>query len=134
MTPPPRDLFLQSLERCKKDDTFMDAFYKRFLATSTEVANKFRYTDFERQHRMVVESLEISARATEGDHEALQALHKQATLHSRKHLDIRPELYQHWLDAILTTAAEVDPLWDEQVGTAWRTILQHVINYMTSKY
>lgn len=112
----------------------MDLFYERFLNSSDEIAEKFKYTNFERQHKMLLHSLEVAAEATQGDHDALHMLTEQAELHSRDNLDIRPALYRNWLEAIIETAAELDPRWDEIIEAAWRTVLEHVIFHMSSKY
>jgi len=130
----PKEHFLRSLERCKKNSAFIETFYERFLASSDEIADKFRYTDFDRQHDMLVHSLELAANAVEGDKEALQNLNDQAIRHSRDQLDIRPELYPIWLDTITGTAADYDPFWDETIHDAWQTVLKHVIHHMASKY
>ena len=131
---PPKDLFLRSLDRCQKNKGFIESFYQRFLNSSEEVAEKFRYTDFERQHRMLVHSLEVAAHAVSGDHDALHMLHEQAELHSRENMDIRPGLYPLWLEAIISTGAEYDPMWDETVEDAWQTVLGHITHHMASKY
>lgn len=131
---PPKTLFIHSLSRCKKNAKFMDIFYERFLSSSDEIAEKFKYTDFERQHKMLLHSLEVAAEATQGNQDALHMLSEQAELHSRENLDIRPALYRNWLDAIIATAAEVDPRWDATVEAAWRVVLEHVIFHMSSKY
>ena len=130
----PKEHFLRSLERCKKNPEFIETFYERFLTSSDEIADKFRYTDFERQHDMLVHSLELAAHAVEGDHEALEELNKQAIRHSRDDLDIRPDLYPIWLSTIIDTASEFDPFWDATVHNAWQTVLKHVIHHMASKY
>lgn len=131
---PPKEHFLKSLERCKKKSTFLDAFYDRFLSSSEEVADMFKYTDFERQHRMLIHSLEMASHSVEGDPEALHMLSEQAVRHSRENLDIRPGLYPVWLEAIIEAASEHDPFWDGTVEEAWRTVLGHIIHHMISKY
>ncbi len=131
---PPKDMFLKSLNRCLKDESFIEKFYVRFLGSSEEVAEKFKYTDFERQHRMLAHSLQMAAHAVEGDHDALHHLTEQANLHNRENLDIRPELYHFWLDAIMACAEETDPFWDKSVRESWDIVLEHVIHHMTSRY
>ena len=134
MSLPPKDLFLHSLDRCKVNAEFMNVFYKRFLSSSEEVAYKFRHTDFEKQHVMLIRSLETAAHAVAGDSEALQLLNKQADRHSRHELNIDPSLYAYWLDAIIVTASEFDPYWNQTVEKAWRKVLEHVIRHMTTRY
>jgi len=45
------ELFNDSLERCTRASGFLDRFYELFLASSEEVAKKFKHTDFRKQKR-----------------------------------------------------------------------------------
>lgn len=112
----------------------MPAFYGRFLASSEEVRHKFRHTDFDNQHRMLLRSLELTATATEGDCAGLRELKERGETHDRHHLDIGPHLYELWLSAIVETASEFDAEWTDEVERAWRTILSHVIDHMVTHY
>lgn len=132
--PTARDIFLASLDRCSAKADFIPGFYKRFLQSSEEIRAKFRFTDFEKQNAMLVESLRVSAGATEGSPEALQELKSRAHSHNRDHLDIKPELYHFWLDAAIATAEEFDENWTEEVATAWNKILGFVIEYIKKRY
>ena len=38
-------------------------------------------------------------------------------------MDIKPELYDLWLDRLLQAVAEFDPLFDMETETAWRRVL-----------
>ena len=130
----PKDLFLESLERCAADDAFIPAFYERFLSSSDEVRFKFRNTDFERQNKMLLQSLRLSAGATAGNPDSLRELKERAETHSSVNLNIRPELYDLWLTAVIETAGSFDPQCDETTEDAWRSILGHVIHHMIRYY
>ena len=130
----PKDAFLQSLARCEAEDDFIPRFYKRFMASSEEVAFKFRFTDFERQQYALLRSLQLCAQATAGDPEGLAELTARASTHSRAHLDIKPELYGLWLEAVVSTVRECDPEWTTDVEAAWRTIVGFAIMHMTHSY
>lgn len=131
---PPKDIFFQSVKRCTASDDFIPAFYDRFLDSSDEVRKKFRFTDFDKQHRMLRRSLELCVGATAGEPEALAEMRQRATSHDRDHLNIEPRFYESWLETIIATAKDFDDQWNEDVETAWRTILGHVIGYMSRKY
>ena len=129
----PRDIFLDSLNRCEGTE-FFDRFYERFLASSSEVRDKFKYTDFDRQRRMLRRSLQLIASATAGDPAGLRELNDRAETHRRANLDIPPRLYDVWLDVLVTTATEFDAKWTAEVEAAWRTILGIAIRHMTRRY
>jgi len=130
----PKEIFLDSFQRCTASEEFIPAFYERFLTASPEIREKFEHTDFEHQHRMLRNSLRLSAGATSGDLEAMQELKARAETHNRDHLDIPPHLYRYWLEAILGTAQEFDPEWDDETEAAWQRILGHIVKFMASHY
>lgn len=130
----PKETFLHSLARCQQRRDFIPRFYELFMASSTEVAAKFRFTDFDRQQRMLLHSLQLSAAATEGDPDGLAELTARAETHDRDHLDITPGLYNLWQRAVVAAARECNPDWTADVETAWHTILGFVVLHMTRRY
>lgn len=132
--PTHRTHFVASLERCTRDESFIPAFYQRFLATSEEIREKFRDTDFEHQNQMLLQSLRLAAGATVGDSASLRELRNRAETHDRHHLNIAPRLYDDWLNAVIETARKFDVEWSDAVEESWRAILGHVIDYMRRRY
>lgn len=130
----PKDVFLQSLERCEGVGGFLDEFYRRFMASSEEVREKFKFTDFTQQKRMLRRSLQLMALGTAGDPKGLAELAARAETHSRAHLDIPPPLYDLWLEALIATAAEMDSEWSGATESAWRRVLGIAIRHMVTKY
>jgi hypothetical protein len=101
----PKETFLESLARCQERPGFILDFYRKFLASSDEIAFKFRFTDFDQQKGMLLHSLQLCAAATAGDPEGLASLTQRAETHSRAHLGIKPQLYDLWLQAAIETRA-----------------------------
>lgn len=130
----PKEHFINSLHRCSSNDQFVPAFYERFLASSDEIREKFRFTSFERQYKMLQRSLELSAGATDGDSDALAELKERAETHNQHNLNIKPELYDIWLDTLVLTAQEYDSQWSDTVENAWRTILGFAVRRMIANY
>jgi hemoglobin-like flavoprotein len=128
------ELFNSSLERCLRTPGFLDQFYELFIGSSDEVAEKFKRTDFARQRKILKGSLYMLMLASFGVPEARQHLDRLAALHGRSHLDIRPELYDLWLDCMLKTVEAFDPRFDEPTADAWRHVLEQGIDVMKSQY
>ena len=61
-------------------------------------------------------------------------LERLAKLHSRAELDIKPELYDLWLDRLVQAVKEFDPMFDMEIETAWRRTPQPGIEFMKSRY
>ena len=130
------ETFLASLNRCLATPDFLHRFYDRFTETSEEVRNKFRKTEFPRQTRVLADSLYALAVAAQGTSEGMgwHELDRLAELHDRRHLDIRPELYDTWLECLISAVREFDPEMSSDVESAWRRTLAIGIERMRSRY
>jgi hemoglobin-like flavoprotein len=127
------ELFNDSIERCSCRPEFLRRFYTLFLASSDTVAKKFKRTDLRKQARLLKTSLYIMMLAS-GESERIVHLERLAKLHSRAELDIKPELYDLWLDRLVQAVKEFDPMFDAETETAWRRMLQPGIEFMKSRY
>jgi len=129
-----KERFLESLHRCERSEGFIPSFYARLNSSSDLVKSHFRHTNFEQQNKMLVKSLKLVAGVSCNEPEALRELRERAESHDRQHMNIKPELYEFWQAALLASAADVDPEWDEDVERAWNVILDSVVNHMVKLY
>lgn len=126
------DLVMQSYGRCCASSGFFDTFYLYFLTSSAEVRAKFADTDMTAQKQLLrhgILNLVMHARGMPDT--KLRAL---GCSHARGGLDIRPELYSLWLDALLKAIGEHDPLCDGNTRLAWREVLNKGINVIKAQY
>jgi hemoglobin-like flavoprotein len=130
------DAFLASLKRCLATQDFLHRFYDRFTESSEEVRAKFAKTEFPRQTRVLADSLYVLAVAAQGTEEGLawRELDRLAERHDRAHLDIRPELYDTWLECLIATARDFDPEITPEIESAWRRTLTLGIEHMRSRH
>lgn len=112
---------------------FFDAFYRHFVGSSTEVAEKFRDTDMDRQREMLRLSLDHMVYFAI-DKEETKEIARVAGLHSKSNADIPPLLYDLWLDSLLETVSQFDPDYNHAVQMAWREALTPAIDYMKQHY
>jgi hemoglobin-like flavoprotein len=129
--------FDQSYERVKRvvknGKSFFDAFYENFTNSSPEVASHFRHTDMAKQKKMLEKSF-YSLFIFYATNNANDYLEKIAERHNKSHANIPPDLYDVWLECLINTVAEYDPLFDEDVDLSWRVVLSSGITYMKFKY
>jgi hemoglobin-like flavoprotein len=131
------ELFRASLKRCLATPHFLGSFYDSFMASSEEVREKFRDTDFERQTRMLADSLYALAVAAQARREGSPGwadMPRLAARHGHADLDIRPGLYDNWLDCLIETARQHDPEFSPELEAAWRETLGVGIEYMRSRH
>jgi hypothetical protein len=130
------DLFRASLKRCLEHPDFLLDFYGAFMDSSEEVRTKFARTDFKRQTGVLADSLWAMAVAAQGGpgSPARGDLPRLAEKHSREQLDVRPGLYDLWLDCLVATAGRHDPRFSPEVEEAWRSTLAVGIEILRSRY
>lgn len=119
---------MASYYRCRRDENFIDTFYNLFLAKSPEIARMFAKTDFRIQKLMLRQSLlEMICfhRGLEGTREEIERL-------ARRHveLDVKPEMYAMWLDALCEAVAKHDPEYTPELEQRWREAMRKSIDEM----
>ena len=90
-------------------------------------ARKLRGIDMERQKRALAASLYVIVMALEGGDTATMYLDQVARRHGREDLDIRPELYDDWLECLVQAVREYDPQYNTVVEQLWRGVMQEAI-------
>jgi len=126
--------FNDSLTRCTSDPQFLERFYDLFLASSDEVRHKFSKTDLQKQRRMLQASFYMVMLAADGPLEGTVPLEYLAALHSQRHLDIPPHLYDLWLDCLLQAVRESDPQWTPETESLWRSMMAKGMAFMKARY
>ena len=130
-------IFTDSYERVlitKRDgNSFFESFYDRFMASSDEISKKFENVDMARQREVVRDSLYhmvecYNSRKINDD------IIRIAVMHNKVNLDIRPELYDIWLECLIETAKEFDEEFDKFVELSWRIVMSMGITYMKFRY
>ncbi len=117
----------------KKGEQFFSRFYAYFFERSDEIKRKFKDTDMESQVGILQKSMYhmISFYVLHTDHEFLRRI---ATTHNQSHYDIKPEYYDHWLEALISTVGELDPQFDRETELAWRLAVTPGILYLKMHY
>jgi truncated hemoglobin YjbI len=121
-----------SLGRCVECETFVERFYELFTASSPKVSELFRNTDFERQKRVLRDSLYVmlvAAGTTKGP--AHVELERLARLH--QDIGVSRDMFSLWLDALIEAAREHDTHFTDELENDWRRSLSGPIAVMTSE-
>lgn len=115
------------------DKDFFEAFYDNFLRHSEEIRQIFVNTDMNKQKAMLKKSF-YSLLIFYASNQADDYIKKIASHHDKHHLNIRPELYEVWLDTLMKTLSVYDEEFSDDVELAWRLILSSGITYMKFKH
>ena len=126
------DLVFQSYGRCcRKDDFFVD-FYDFFMASSEAIRAQFANTDMPAQRHLLrngVMQIILVARGMSD-----RKLRDLGESHSRKRMDIQPEWYALWEEALLKTVRVHDPDYTPELRQAWREVLKPGIDLIRGAY
>ena len=124
-----------SLGRCIQTPAFLDRFYELFIGSSEAIRKKFEKTDFDRQKKMLQDSLFVmlvAAGTSTGP--ARRELSKLTDRHSRQQLGIDPGWYDIWLRCLVQAVSEHDPEYRPELDDAKRESLKDGIELMKSRY
>lgn len=128
----PSDIVMQSYGRCCAQSSFFDAFYNAFLASSPEVKAMFGHSNMAAQKLLLRQGIMNIVLYSRGMPDT--KLKSLGCSHSRQGFNIRPELYQLWVDALLTTVEQHDHLATADTLAAWRTVVQQGIDVIAQEY
>ena len=106
----------------EKGSCFFNRFYEKFTVASPEVNEKFASTDFTRQVKMLRRSMFHMVGLYETRSENWYLL-EIAESHSKRDYDIKPGLFDLWLEALIETVREMDPKFCDDVELAWRVAM-----------
>ncbi len=123
-----------SFTRCCAKDDFIDTFYHQLAFAAPQTGPMFANTDMEKQDALVRSGIEHLIEFAAGQDGVIGRIRELGVIHDRQNLDIPPELYPFWIDAMVLAVRECDDQFDEDLGKAWRAVLQPGIDLMTLIY
>ena len=123
-----------SYNRCFDDPGFFDTFYDLFLVKSEEIPPLFANTDFAKQKQVVRVSVLMMIRLGDDRPETQQAVENLGESHSSRGHNIRPELYELWLDTLCECVKRYDPEYSPELEQKWRDTMKPGIDLMISMY
>lgn len=122
----------QSYSRCLRSEDFFGRFYELLLASDPVLPDMFSKTEFPRQHRLLQHG--IGLLISYGNHADDVLLERIAARHSAKGLDVPPDMYPLFVQALIRAISEADPRYDDDIEQAWRDVVTPGIQFMMSRY
>ena len=98
-----------SFQRCEANGDFAEVFYRSFMGASPEIPPYFEATDFDRQRRVLRDSVHMMVTRDVAESEIREAIERLGMAHSRSGRSIRSKLYELWLDSACQMAKLVGP-------------------------
>jgi hemoglobin-like flavoprotein len=123
----------ESLMRAEEHKLY-DKFYERFVTSDPRIGPYFLNTDFKKQKNLLRDGVGRALSFAAGDAGSVSFVENLSMTHNRSHMNILPELYPFWLNALLQTLAETDPDWNKKLESEWRESLEKTIQRMSRAY
>lgn len=124
-----------SFARCLTNERFFDRFYEHFMTSHPDVKPRFAHTDMEKQRHLLRHGVASALKfANEESVMTRSAINRIRESYDHQHLDIKPELYDFWLDSLMKTVAESGPEFTPTLDRLWRDELAPAISYIKAGY
>lgn len=128
------DQVKKSYQRCLLHPDFFDKFYEYFFKTDKRIPELFKNTDFTLQRTAIKHGIEYMIMYAEGSRIADAKIDSLSTKHDRNHLNITPDLYNNWMEALIKTIQSYDSEFNSDLQNSWTRILSYSISRIKSKY
>jgi hemoglobin-like flavoprotein len=111
-----------------------ERFYEILLAADPRIRQLFSHTDFTRQKELFLHGLVSLLDYAEGKASGQMAIRRLGELHSRRRMNIAPEMFIVWVDSLMKTLAELDPQFSPPLEAEWRRTLSPGIDIIKQMY
>lgn len=128
------DIVYKSYGRCIIKKGFFEDFYAKFLESSPAIKPMFAKTDMARQRQLLQNGISYMIMFAKNSPIGIAKLEKIAELHDRNHVNVKPELYQFWLDSLLAVVRAYDTAFSPETESAWITTMNKGLTYFKSLY
>lgn len=119
---------------CQHGPVIFDTFYATLADHVPGVGAMFANTDMQKQNELIRDGIATLIDYACGDEAAEVELRRLGILHSRSQLNVTPDMYPGWVNALMGVVAEYDPQRSDAVEAGWREVLAPGISVMISKY
>lgn len=124
-----------SYERCcQQGSAIFDAFYAHLADRLPGVGSMFAHTDMHKQNELIRQGILALIDYATGQDAAKRELQRLGILHGRTRLNVEPELYDGWVDALMEMVSEYDGQHTAEIESAWREVVAPGIELMKSRY
>jgi len=110
-------------------------FYVRLMAASSDIRKKFEGVDMVEQTSLLSHSIVMSFLFIDKNQQvAKKCLDDVRKTHARNNLNIKPELYDIWLECLLETVSLCDPHANDTLLSDWHDVMSVAINHIREGY
>ncbi len=123
-----------SYSRCCVNPKFFDLFYDNFLASHPTIAPMFAKTDMTKQKTLLRQGLSMMFMHLGGNSVGTTGVDRIAESHSKKKMNIDPNLYDYWINSLVKSVKACDEKMTPALEGEWRKILRTGVDRIVSQY
>jgi hemoglobin-like flavoprotein len=123
-----------SYQRCCQAADFAACFYRNLFMVAPHTEARFANTDFNRQHKLLQHAIGLLLSFPAQPATEPTILRRVADRHKAADLDVPPDWYPDFVDALIQTVSEHDDQYSDDIAAAWRTTVAPGIEYMKAQY
>lgn len=127
------DVVLASFARCCAQPNFLDVFFKE-LMKSGEVRTLLKHVSEPKQKKVLRLGICYIIMFVDGWSVGKFAMEYLAGTHGHRGMNINPNLYMLWVDALMFSVAKHDPEFTSESNQAWRMVISKGITKLKSEY
>lgn len=123
-----------SYSRCCVDPKFFDVFYGNFLASHPTIAPMFAKTEMSKQKALLRQGISMMFMHLGGNGVGTTGIDRIGESHSKKKMNIDPNLYDFWINSLVKSVKECDEKMTPALETEWRKTLRTGVDRIVSFY
>lgn len=116
----------------QENPRFFEEFYATLLSRNPRYVKMFGNVDMVHQYARLYAGIHKLFEYAENPRP--ETLHLVASIHDRNRVNVRPEHYLDWVDALLETLSRSDPVFGPELADRWVTVIMPGIEFMKSRY
>ncbi|MFP4615312.1 MAG: globin [Thiohalorhabdus sp.] len=124
----------KSLGRCLHHGDVFGTFYQIFLQRDPRIPELFANTDMEEQKKLLRNGVNNVIAFYDQSFTAKSVLERIRYTHGRSRLNIPPDLYGHWVEAMIQAVGQFDPDFDPLLEQSWRNVLNNGTEFVMAGY
>ena len=124
----------ESYSRCCVNPRFFDLFYENFLRSHPTIAPMFAKTDMTKQKSLLRQGVSMMFMHLGGNSVGTTGIDRIAESHSKKKLNIDPNLYDYWINSLVKSVKECDPKITPTLEVEWKKVLRSGVDRIVAQY
>ena len=124
----------ESYSRCCVNSKFFDRFYENFLSSHPAIAPLFAETEMTKQKQLLRQGISMMFMLLGGNSVGTTGIDRIGESHSKKNLNIDPNMYDFWINSLVKTVKEFDEKMTTPLEADWKKTLRIGVDRIVAFY